>query len=93
MDPDKKPNNPSVYPYTEIKYIETSHQDFESKISHPGITLRDNIAIAAMQSLILKLEIDQHQLRFDSELHSIVPVLSYQIADCMLKAREEENKP
>jgi hypothetical protein len=74
---DKKPNNPNAFPINK-----------DTSVYNTGMTLRDYFANSAMQSLILKLEIDQHQLRFDSELHSIVPTLSYQIADEMLKQRE-----
>lgn len=53
-----------------------------------GMTLRDYFANSAMQALIQKIELSQDQLLYSDEIHSFVPVLSYQIADEMLKQRE-----
>ena len=51
--------------------------------------LRDEFAMAAMQSLILKIDIPQESLIWsESPIHTQIPKLAYQVADEMLKARE-----
>ena len=57
-------------------------------VDQPGMTLRDYFANSAMQALIQKIELSQDQVLYSDEIHRFVPVLSYQIADAMIKQRE-----
>ena len=50
---------------------------------HQGMTLRDYFAAAAMQGLLSRIGHDK------INVHDVLAQRTYQIADAMLKAREE----
>jgi hypothetical protein len=54
------------------------HEMQHAKPLHPGMTLRDYFAAKAMQSLIT-----------DRDTYMAIAKASYEMADAMLKAREE----
>ena len=57
-------------------------QDAYSMSTEQGMTLRDYFAAKAMQSLILA----EHS---KNELNEIQAVMAYEVADAMMKAREQ----
>lgn len=68
-------NNPPAFPHT----VEYRGSDCGGIVPHGGMTLRDYFAAKAMQALI------------DNDgLFSEIPTQAYEIADAMLKAREQK---
>ena len=85
---EKKPSNPSAFP-------EPYANDPNSAISHTkGMTLRDYFANSAMQGIIsneelrVKILMDNKDGREENSVNKDISVLSYSLADAMLKARE-----
>jgi hypothetical protein len=80
----KKPHNPSAFPAVE------QHGDLQTWSTYEGMTLRDYFAAKAMQALlthesVLKLGIDEANLYVSGR--------GYQVADAMLKRRENVETP
>jgi hypothetical protein len=74
-------NNPPAFPRP------FSADDVDSDLSYPahvGMTLRDYFAAKAMQSLVMKFNEDSLDWNAHEESE-----IAYQIADAMLKAREQ----
>lgn len=57
------------------------HEDENIKAYHPGMTMRDEFAKAAMQVLIFQSTGDDNEIPYAAED-------AYRIADAMLKARK-----
>jgi hypothetical protein len=57
--------------------------------AHQGMTLRDYFAAKAMQSLVTEPhdDIQDFKLEFEGQTIDLISVVSYEIADAMLKAR------
>lgn len=58
----------------------TRDDNYDEKYSGPGMALRDFFAAKAMQSIPLSIELNEQKL---------IATAAYQMADAMLKAREE----
>ena len=54
-----------------------------SDIQYPGVTIRDKFAIAAMQAILSKYNLNR------SEDQDIISQLSYELADSMLAERQK----
>lgn len=81
MEENKKPNNPSAFPTTQI---DVCHSDGEM---FAGMTLRDYFANSAMQGICA----DGHTFWDSSSMQGnpeYIAKLSFEIADAMLKQRE-----
>ena len=77
-------NNPPAFPHT----VEYKGSDCGGIVPHAGMTLRDYFAAKAMQGLMH----NYHPCDFLEHKGWLedISMASYQMADAMLKAREEE---
>jgi len=85
MAKDKKPVNPQAFPVV-LPPDKIKGWDAEQI---PGMTLRDYFAAKAMQSIM-----DQPIIKLDSttnDTFEILAIHSYQVADAMLKERENNS--
>ena len=84
----KNPKNLSEI-VDKLHFIKNGVVEYAFPYIREGMTLRDYFAAKAMQSLIIKLEVNQESLIYDDKIHNTAPTLSYQIADAMLKERSK----
>jgi len=70
-------SNPPAFPCDLTMY------DEEVKVKYQGMTLRDYFAAKAMQGLLSRIGNDK------INVHDVLAQRTYQIADAMLKAREQ----
>ena len=83
---EKKPSNPSAYPFQQIEYNEISGNSEKNK--EKGMTLRDYFANSAMQGLINnEAEIQRLKTRTE-QVNEAIASIAYHMADSMLKQRE-----
>jgi hypothetical protein len=90
----EKLNNPHVYPSTQIDWNESVIQNRTVYVSQEeGITLRDEFANSAMQTLVSKRDTSYDIRGRDTYINTTVIAElarhSYQIADAMLRQREK----
>ena len=74
-----KPDNPPAFPFTEQGMSSFSGQTVD--VVNPGMTLRDYFAAKAMAAIIAH---DTRAISADEDAE-----ICYQIADAMLRARQE----
>jgi hypothetical protein len=86
METVKKPLNPNVFP-TPMDTVGIFNESGQQTGCQDGMTLRDYFANSAMQT-ILKHKLEKGMTTEKGFAEAVITVVSYEVADAMLKQRE-----
>lgn len=83
-----KPNNPPAFPLTKAVFTNGIYNE----VIQEGISLRDAIAIAAMQGILFRSDAADLEIKEGQEtVADAISANAYFMADAMLRQREAED--